>query len=85
MERLSGKVAVITGGIGKVTAKRFLKEGAKVVLVDLFEESLHKAKEELDSFGEVLRVQEDVSKESDVESYLYIREENYHWRFFRTN
>ncbi|MBS4196612.1 SDR family NAD(P)-dependent oxidoreductase [Lederbergia citri] len=73
MERLSGKVAVITGGaggIGKVTAERFLKEGAKVVLVDLFEESLHKAKEELDSFGEVLTVQADVSKESDVESYV---------------
>lgn len=73
MERLSGKVAVMTGGaggIGKVTAERFLKEGAKVVLVDLFEESLHKAKEELDPFGEVLTIQADVSKESDVESYV---------------
>lgn len=73
MERFSGKVAVITGGaggIGKVTAERFLKEGAKVVLVDLFEESLHKAKEGLDSFGEVITVQADVSKESDVESYV---------------
>ncbi|AXF56030.1 SDR family NAD(P)-dependent oxidoreductase [Salicibibacter kimchii] len=73
MERLSGKVAVITGGsgvIGKVTAERFLKEGAKVVLVDLSEESLHKAKEELDSFGELLTIQADVSKESDVESYV---------------
>lgn len=73
MGRLSEKVAVITGGaggIGKVAAERFLKEGAKVVLVDLFEESLQKAKEELSSYGEVLTVQADVSKESDVENYV---------------
>lgn len=73
MGRLSGKVAVITGaagGIGKVTAERFLKEGAKVVLVDLFEESLAQTKEELSSFGELLTVQADVSKESDVENYV---------------
>ncbi|GEL76645.1 SDR family NAD(P)-dependent oxidoreductase [Tenuibacillus multivorans] len=73
MDRLSGKVAVITGGvggIGKVTAERFLKEGAKVVLVDLFEDSLQKVKEELDSSGEVLTVQADVSKETDVENYV---------------
>ncbi|WP_342433379.1 SDR family NAD(P)-dependent oxidoreductase [Neobacillus sp. FSL H8-0543] len=73
MNRLSGKVAIITGGaggIGKVTAEKFLKEGAKVVLVDLFEESLAKTKEELSSFGEVLTVQADVSNESDVENYV---------------
>ncbi|MEH7342404.1 glucose 1-dehydrogenase [Bacillus sp. JJ1532] len=73
MERLSEKVAVITGGaggIGKVAAERFLKEGAKVVLVDLFEESLLKAKDELASLGEVLTVQADVSKETDVENYV---------------
>ncbi|MFD1706708.1 SDR family NAD(P)-dependent oxidoreductase [Siminovitchia sediminis] len=73
MGRLSGKVALITGGaggIGKVTAERFLKEGAQVVLVDLVDESLQKAKEELNSLGEVLTVQADVSKESDVENYV---------------
>ncbi|WP_342433392.1 SDR family NAD(P)-dependent oxidoreductase [Neobacillus sp. FSL H8-0543] len=73
MDRLSGKVAIITGGaggIGKVTAERFLKEGANVVIVDLFEESLAKTKEELSSFGDVLTVQADVSNESDVENYV---------------
>ena len=44
MTRLSGKVAVITGGsaiIGKVVlAQRFLQEKAKVVLVDLFQDVL---------------------------------------------
>ncbi|WP_039233607.1 SDR family NAD(P)-dependent oxidoreductase [Bacillus thermotolerans] len=73
MGRLSNKVAVITGGaggIGKVTAERFLKEGAKVVLIDLFQESLDKAKAELDQYGEVIVVQADVSKESDVQNYV---------------
>src|SRR5690606_41216469 len=72
-ERLSGKVAVITGGaggIGKVTAERFLKEGAKVVLVDLFDDALQQVKEELGSLGEVLTVQADGSQEADVENYV---------------
>lgn len=71
MGRLENKVAVITGGaggIGKVTAKRFLDEGASVVLVDLFEDALAEAKSEL---GEnVLTVQADVSKEEDVKNYV---------------
>lgn len=73
MGKLLGKVAIITGGaggIGKVTAERFLREGAKVVLVDLFEESLLQAKEELASFGEVLTIKADVSKELDVQNYV---------------
>ncbi|MBB6446319.1 SDR family NAD(P)-dependent oxidoreductase [Bacillus benzoevorans] len=73
MGRVDGKVAVITGGaagLGKATAERLLKEGAKVVIVDLFEESLEKAKKELSSFGEVLSVQADVSKEEDTEKYV---------------
>ena len=65
MGRLENKVAIITGaagGIGKETAKAFLKEGAKVTLVDLDEEKLEEIKEDLSSFGELLVVPADVSE-----------------------
>lgn len=73
MARVEGKVAVITGGaggLGKVTAERLLKEGAKVVIVDLFEEPLQKTQQELSAYGEVLAVQADVSKEEDAVKYV---------------
>jgi 3alpha(or 20beta)-hydroxysteroid dehydrogenase len=71
--RLLGKVSIITGGtggIGKVTAAAFLKEGAKVVLVDLNEETLRSAKADLEALGEVMIVEADVSSESNVENYV---------------
>lgn len=41
MNRLEGKVAIITGGaggLGSASAKRFIAEGARVVVADLFED-----------------------------------------------
>ncbi|WHZ00824.1 glucose 1-dehydrogenase [Neobacillus sp. YX16] len=73
MGKLSGKVAIITGAtgeIGKGTAEKFLKEGAKLVLVDINEDAMKKAKEELELSGEIITVIADVSKESDVKNYV---------------
>jgi 3alpha(or 20beta)-hydroxysteroid dehydrogenase len=42
MNRLQGKVALITGaaqGIGQATAERFVAEGATVILTDVKEEA----------------------------------------------
>jgi len=72
MKKLENKVAIITGGagsIGKITAKLFLEEGAKVVLVDLSKVELEKAVEELHS-EHVKYVVADVSKSKDVAHYV---------------
>lgn len=74
MARLQDKVAIITGGsggIGKVTARRFLEEGARVVLVDLDETALETAAEELRDAGTVVTVTADVSREEDVANYVH--------------
>lgn len=52
--RLEGKVAIVTGGgqgIGLDTAKLYASEGAKVVIVDVNEESGAQAVEEITSSG----------------------------------
>ncbi|RFS19319.1 SDR family NAD(P)-dependent oxidoreductase [Chitinophaga silvatica] len=70
MKRLENKVALITGGagsIGKTTAKLFIDEGAKVVLVDLNEESLKQAVSELGS--NAAYVAADVTQGKEVERY----------------
>ncbi len=71
--RFKGKVVIVTGGsggIGKQTAKQFLEEGAKVVIVDIDQDGLNSAVEELKALGEIIAVQADVSKESDVKHYV---------------
>lgn len=72
MKQLENKVAIITGGagsIGKITAKLFLEEGAKVLLVDVSEDLLKDVVSELKSDNLEYCVG-DVSKSADVERYV---------------
>jgi len=52
-KRLEGKVAIVTGatgGIGEATAKRFLEEGASVMLVGRSAEKLSETRQRLSGF-----------------------------------
>jgi len=66
--RLQGRVAIVTGatgGIGAASARRFLSEGAKVVLADLDANLLSELAASLES-SNVLTVRTDVSDSSQV-------------------
>lgn len=67
--KLQGKVAIVTGaagGIGHAVARRFLQEGAKVVLADIDAEHGEKAERDLSGFGPVSFVRTDVGSRLDV-------------------
>lgn len=67
MERLNGKVAIITGaaqGVGLCAVKMFLNEGAKVVATDINDEKLFKVIEELGT-PDAVAVKHNVSSEED--------------------
>ena len=67
MERLTGKVAAITGGasgIGAGTVRRFVAEGAKVLIADLDQARGAALASELGAAAAFLRT--DVSKEEDI-------------------
>ena len=70
MGKLQGKVAVITGGasgIGAATAKLFVSEGAKVVLVDLNEEKGTAFEAELKELNaDALFVKANITSEEEV-------------------
>ncbi|MCY4150113.1 MAG: SDR family oxidoreductase [Gammaproteobacteria bacterium] len=69
---IENKVAIITGaagGIGYACAKRFIEEGAKVILSDIDEERGIVATQKLDESGKkALFIHCDVSKSKQVES-----------------
>lgn len=72
MRKLANKVAIITGGsgaIGSTTAKLFLDEGAKVVIVDINEEALKKIATELNN-PNISYITADVTKAADVKKYV---------------
>ena len=68
--RLLNKVAIITGGgrgIGEATAKKFIKEGAKVVIADINQEDIERTVEEIREMGgEVEGIYVDVTKMESV-------------------
>jgi 3-oxoacyl-[acyl-carrier protein] reductase len=69
--RLKDKVALITGGaagIGKATAKRFIEEGAQVVICDVKKEEGEAAVQELGPQAEFYRV--DVTDRQAVQAWV---------------
>ncbi|WP_047151816.1 SDR family NAD(P)-dependent oxidoreductase [Aneurinibacillus tyrosinisolvens] len=78
--RLQGKSAIVTGagrGIGKAIAKKFLQEGAVIVICDLEGKRLEKAREELEPFGKVHSIQADVTKREEVEKLVALANQQF--------
>jgi 3-oxoacyl-[acyl-carrier protein] reductase len=68
MGRLQGKVAIVTGaarGTGEATARRFVAEGARVVLGDILDERGEAVAKDLGASARYVRL--DVSREADWE------------------
>ncbi len=79
MNKLEGKVAIITGGaggIGKETAKAFLKEGADVLIFDLNENDLVETCKEIES-NHLSYFAGDVTKPDDNLKAVEIAKEKY--------
>ena len=74
MDRLKGKVAVITGcssGVGAATAQKFAAEGAKVVISARRQQQLEEVADKIRAAGgEVLPVVGDISKPEDAQALI---------------
>jgi len=70
---LENKVAIVTGGaggIGYAVARRFLREGARVVIADLEDASVEAAAEDLGGRGEILPIECNVGERLDVRNLI---------------
>lgn len=74
MDRLTGKVALITGagsGIGRATAVLFAREGAAVVVADFVPQGGHETVKQIrDAGGRAAFVEVDVSKSADAQRMI---------------
>ena len=81
MERLKGKIAVITGGgggIGLSSSKRFAAEGASVIVLEVDDSSGKKVEREIiDSGGTCTFIQTDISDVSSVAAAFAIIQRDY--------
>ncbi len=81
MSRLANKVALITGagsGIGRESALLFAQEGAKIVCVDLDEESVEATARDITvAGGKAVSVRADVSSAADAEAMVKAAEDTF--------
>ncbi|MFV0407889.1 MAG: SDR family NAD(P)-dependent oxidoreductase [Propioniciclava sp.] len=73
MSDFTGRSVLITGGagtIGSTAAAAFLDAGAKVAIVDLSQDALDAAAQEIREHGEVLTIAANVTDEADVAGYV---------------
>ena len=81
MNRLEGKVAIITGaasGIGKATAQLFAREGARVVLGDLAGDDLQQVISQINADGfSAIGQTTDTSKQLSVDELVALAMDNY--------
>jgi NAD(P)-dependent dehydrogenase (short-subunit alcohol dehydrogenase family) len=81
MDRVKGKVAIVTGGgsgIGEATAKLLAKEGAKVGIVDIDDENGKRVAQEIDDAGGTAGFWHmDISREKEVEKAFAAINEKY--------
>lgn len=71
---IKGSVAVITGGgngIGEAVAKFFVKQGAKVALVDMSQKNLDRVVKEIKEMGgEAIGIQANVTSEAETAKFI---------------
>lgn len=81
MNRFEGRVAVVTGGsrgIGKAVTDAYVREGARVAILDVDEGGLQAAKEQFEQQGHsFLTIKTDVTSESDVEHAVQLVKEKF--------